>query len=359
MENYIDSYILLTRFIDDMKKNNFLKENGKISLVAPSFGCAFDPYITRLNVAIKNLKDYGFKVDVGPNCYLAKEKTRSNTPSLCAKEIMKAFKSDSDCIISVGGGETMLEILPYINFEEIKNLKHKFFMGFSDNTNLTYTLTTIAGFMTIYGVNAPAFAFDLEYDSKDSLDLLMGKIKKTKGYPNFLLNSQNGFDPVSDPLRKVFYDEKKELKLYPRNKNFNEVGRLLGGCLDCLVNICGTRFDKTKEYLEKYKEDGFIWFLESCDLNSISIERALFQLREAGWFKYVKGFVFGRPLHYKEKVFDEDHYEAIKTIIKPLNVPYIIDADLGHLPPSMPFVTGAKAKITTKKSNIFVEYLDL
>jgi len=342
-----------------MKKNNFLKENGKISLVAPSFGCTTEPYKTRLDKAIDNLKNMGFKVEIGPNCYLAKDKTRSNKPLPCAKEIMEAFRSDSDCIISVGGGETMIEILPYINFDEIMKMKHKFFMGFSDNTNLTYTLTTICDFMTIYGVNAPCFAFSLKEDNKDSLHLLMGKTKKIKGYTHFNLDYKNEFDPALEPLREINFDEEKILKLYPKNKNFDIEGRLLGGCLDCLVNLCGTRFDKTNDYLEKYKKDGFIWFLESCDLDAISIERALFQLREAGWFKYVKGFIFGRPLHYKEKVFNEDHYEAIRKIISPLKVPFVIDADLGHLPPSMPFVTGAKAKIHTKKGNIFIEYLDL
>ena len=342
-----------------MKKNNFLKENGKISLVAPSFGCSGEPYKTRLDVAIENLESYGYNVDIGPNCYLAKANTRSNKASLCGKEIMDAFYSDSDCIISVGGGETMMEILPYVNFEKIKKMNHKFFVGFSDNTNLTYTLTTLSDFMTIYGVCAPAFAFELKDDNKDTLDLLTGKIKKTKGYDGFFINKDEDFDASLEPLKEIEYNENKVLRLQPKNTDLNIEGRMLGGCLDCLVNLCGTRFDKTKEYLEKYKNDGFIWFLESCDLNSISIERALFQLRESGWFKYVKGFIFGRPLHYKEKVFGEDHYMAIRNIINKLNVPYVMDADLGHLSPSMPIVTGAKAHVTTKNGNIFIEYLDL
>lgn len=50
-------------------------------------------------------------------------------------------------------------------------------------------------------------------------------------------------------------------------------GRLLGGCLDCLVNLVGTGYDKVAAFVEKYKEDGIIWFLESCDLNVFSIAR--------------------------------------------------------------------------------------
>ena len=74
---------------------------------------------------------------------------------------MDAYESDSSAIISVGGGEIMCEILPYIDFDKIAKLPHKFFMGFSDNTNLTYTLATIYSF-----VSAPTSAFT----SQNSLD---------------------------------------------------------------------------------------------------------------------------------------------------------------------------------------------
>ena len=33
--------------------------------------------------------------------------------------------------------------------------------------------------------------------------------------------------------------------------------------MDVLLNLVGTRFDKTKEFVHKYKEDGILWYLES------------------------------------------------------------------------------------------------
>ena len=48
---------------------------------------------------------------------------------------------------------------------------------------------------------------------------------------------------------------------------------LVGGCMDCLVNLTGTSFDKVKEFNERYAADGIIWFLESCDLNVFAIRR--------------------------------------------------------------------------------------
>ena len=40
-------------------------------------------------------------------------------------------------------------------------------------------------------------------------------------------------------------------------------GRLLGGCMDCLINLLGTKYDYVQEFVQKYKEDGIVWFLES------------------------------------------------------------------------------------------------
>ena len=37
-------------------------------------------------------------------------------------------------------------------------------------------------------------------------------------------------------------------------------GRILGGCLDILKSLVGTRFDKTVEFAERYYEDGILWF---------------------------------------------------------------------------------------------------
>lgn len=338
-----------------MKKINYLDKSKTISLIAPSFGCASDPYYTRLIEAIKNLKEDGFEIEQGENIFLAKQKVRSNSAPRCAKEFMNAYLSPtSGAIISVGGGEIMCEILPYIDFKKISKAPHKFFMGFSDNTNLTYTLATISEVPTIYGPCAPSFAIKpYLYAPKDALDLLQGKTKKTAGYPlweRYSLHSE-------DPLAKPNYSEKKVIRLFP-NKDVKLEGRLLGGCLDCLVNLCGTKFDKTKEFIEKYKEDGFIWFLEACDLNPVGIQRALFQLKEAGWFKYCKGFIMGRPICYRKKFFGVTHYKTIKDSLRNLNVPLIMDADLGHLGPSMPLITGVKAQVTTEKGNIFIEYLE-
>ena len=113
-----------------MRYPKFLQKNGTIGFVAPSFGCTTSPYYERLNKAIPRLEKAGHTVIVGENCFKAVGKCASNTPEIRGKEFMDAYSSDCNAIISVGGGEMATEILDHIDFETIKSLPHKWFIGF-------------------------------------------------------------------------------------------------------------------------------------------------------------------------------------------------------------------------------------
>ena len=179
-------------------KPKFLNDNPKIYLVAPSFGCVIEPYQTRLKASIERLKKEGAIITEGENIWKAQGKVSSNTPELRAKEIHDAFLSDADAVLSVGGGEVMCEILPYIDFELIKR-NPKWFVGFSDNTNLTYTITTICDIESIYGTNAPSY-YNLDYDALDTWNMLHGK-KEFKGYKKWQLENNSKSPLVTLNLR--------------------------------------------------------------------------------------------------------------------------------------------------------------
>ncbi len=334
-----------------MRYPGFLPKNGTIGLVAPSFGASTEPYISRFAYAEGIFRAKGYKLLEGPNVREDKGIGKSNTPEKCAEEFMDFYgRKDTDVLISCGGGETMCEDLAFVDWEKIGRMDPKWFMGYSDNTNFTYLLTTLCDTASIYGPCISGFAMHTPHESlKQAECLLTGegfrdKCIEFRGFPSFEIPDG---EEEEDPIADLKLNTKKELFFggsFKKKVPFK--GRLLGGCVDCLVTLLGTRFDKTADFLEKYKEDGFIWFLESCDLNPISVRRAFWQMDEAGWFKYVKGFIIGRPLHYGEEAFGIDMHEAVLSMIRKYNVPVIMDADLGHLPPAIPFVTGAMAEVS-------------
>ncbi len=333
-----------------MKQAPYLKNGGTIELVAPSFGVTTEPYLSRNKEAIKQFEKRGFKIKEGTCVYLESGIAASAPAEMRGKEIMDAFESDASLILSVGGGETMNEILPYIDFEKIKSLPSKWFMGFSDNTNLTFTLATLSDLVTIYGPCAPQFFMKKwRLSELDAIRMLKGE-KHFEGYPKYSITRQN---PLK-PLWTYRLSQKKTIVPYEYEAPFE--GIMLGGCLDCLLNICGTRFDKVKEYIERHKEDSIIWFLEACDLSPLSIRRGLFELKEAGWFTSASGFIFGRHLCRDFELMGVNKYNAVTDMLSSLQKPILMDADLGHIPPSMPILTGAKAKASYLNGNIVIDY---
>ena len=108
-----------------------------------------------------------------------------NTPQKCAEEVMEMFcDAEVDVLLSCGGGELMCEILSYVDFEALSKAKPKWFMGYSDNTNLTYLLATLADTASIYGPCAATFGMEPWHESiLDAWKLLCGEKHTMTGYP--------------------------------------------------------------------------------------------------------------------------------------------------------------------------------
>lgn len=343
-----------------------LKEGGCIGFPAPSFGCAIEPYYSAFRNSLEKWKGLGYTPVPGPNAYAMNGVGISNTPEKCAEEFMQMYLSEEyDVLISCGGGELMCEILDFVDFETIKRATPKWFMGYSDNTNLTYLLATLSDVASIYGPCAAAFGMEPWHKAiKDAYELLNGKKCVMSGYDLWekesLKDEEHPLVPynVTEPVRYKIFDGKKFYEDADMCHDTIELqGRLLGGCVDCLVNILGTKYDKTTEFAEKYKNDGILWFLEACDLNTLSIRRAMWQMVHADWFKNVKGFLIGRPRN-GEQVMGLDAYEAVVSMLGEYKVPIIFDVDIGHMAPMMPLVVGSMAKASVKNNELelFMEY---
>lgn len=337
-----------------MQYPKFLEKNGTIGFVAPSFGCTIEPYKSAFENALKKFKEMGYQTSLGPNCYESKGIGISNTPQLCAKELQEWYcSSQNDVLIACGGGELMCEIIPFLDFEKMKQAEPKWYMGLSDNTNFTFLSTILMDTASIYGPNAPSFGMEPWHGSiTDAFDLLCGKTNQAHGYDMWELE---GIKDEEHPLLPYNLTEPVILKKYP-NEDVELEGRLLGGCLDILELYPGTRYDKVKNFCENYKEDGIIWFLETCDLNIMGIRRALWKLKEAGWFSHVKGFLIGRPYCFGTELFGCDQYRAVTDLLKEFDVPIIMDLDFGHLSPKMPLISGGTSKIKVTGNRITLEY---
>ena len=187
---------------------------------------------------------------------------------------------------------------------------------------------------------------------QDAFDVLTGEKLTIKGYD---LYEKEGLKDEENPLLPYNVTEPCIRKKVP-DTDIKMEGRLIGGCLDVLTLLLGTKYDKVQAFTERYKEDGIIWFLEACDLNVFAIRRAMWQMEEAGWFQYVKGFLIGRPLCFGQEMMGLDQYQAVLAVAGEKNVPVIMDVDLGHLAPMMPIVTGSCAEVQVQGNDVTLRY---
>ena len=341
-----------------MRYPEFLREGGTIGFIAPSFGSVMQPYASLFESAVKYFESIGYKTVEGPNCHADCGIGKSNTASECGSEINSFFCNDtSDVIISCGGGETMCEDLPFVDFEKIASSKPKWFMGYSDNTNLVLTLATLCDTASIYGPCASSFGQKQWHKSiEDAFDVLCGKKLSVSNYAKWEIEE----NPNAGVFDSYNCTEDFNIKIFRGSEQTDSAqvtGRLLGGCLDCLDTLCGTEFDRVKQFNKKYEKDGTLWFIESCDLGPMDVRRSLWHLKNAGWFESAKGFLIGRPLRYNDIAFGLDQTKAAIDMLCDFNVPVIMNLDIGHLPPQMPVICGSVANARASAKSFEMDYV--
>lgn len=329
----------------------FLNVGGTIGVTAPSSGSEDEIDIFQIENATRKLEKLGINVIETPNCRKS-DGVRSSDAKIRAKELESLFLNDDvGSIVCLSGGEFLVEMLPYIDFEVIKS-NLKWLQGFSDITGISYVITTMLDISTIYGNNFTTYAMENWHKSvEDNFEILRGNIIKQQSYELY----------ENERKEKLVGNEEFNLDTKVKWINLNGEdkielkGRIIGGCLDLLTTIAGTKYDGTLKFIEKYKEDGIIWYFDNCELSCEDVIRTMWKFKEMGWFEHTKGIVFGRTMIEKSCTGITFH-EAVKTSFKDMNIPIIVDADIGHKRPQMTIINGAIAKVTSIDGKGSIEF---
>ena len=329
-----------------------LKIGDTIGICAPSAGIVKPEKIEKLDLAIKALENMGYKV-IETASVRKDENGRSASAETRAKEFMELLENDEiKLIIFASGGDFLCEMLDYLDFDKIKTLKPKWMQGYSDITGIGYLFNTILDIPNVYGQTIKDYAMKpLHRSLVDCLEIAKGNEIIQESFEMY----EKEWNPdETTPEATYNLTEKVEWKNVLGEREVSFEGRSIGGCLDCIKNYIGTKYDRVQEYIERHKEDGIIWFLEAFETNTAELQRTLWQMKSCGYFKYCKGIIFGRPLFIRED-YETSFNEAVKISLKDLNVPVICDADIGHVSPQMAIVNGAILKITSKEGKGIVE----
>ena len=334
----------------------FIKEGSTIGIPAPSSGAWDEFKKIKFANAKKNLENLGFKIIQSKNINTC-EKYRSADAVTRANEINEMFeRKDIDAIMCATGGEFLVEILPYIDFNKIAE-NPKWIQGFSDPTGLLIPITTKYDIATIYGNNYSTYGTEhLGKSALDSIEILKGNIVKQTSYEFYEEESLEHVTGIEDDN----LTEKVEWKIL-NNENCVEgdnsidtdstaskptvevKGRVLAGCFDLISELAGTKYDGIPEFAEKYKDDGIIYCFDNCEISLEEVIRTLWKFNELGYFKYAKAVIFGRNGGgVNSAIYTME--ECLKdSVLANLNIPIIFDADVSHKSPCLNLINGAIA----------------
>ena len=336
---------------DDMIYPPFIKKGDIIGVSAPSNGVTRETKVNQLNMAIKKLNEKGYQILEAPHVRFNLDYASCDA-RMRALELESLYKNkDVKAIICVTGGEFLLEMLPFFDFSVVK-YNVKWLQGYSDPTGLLFIITTNLDIATIYGHNFVGFGMDCCHESiGNNLKILEGNLVFQKSFSMY----------EGEWVEPVLGTEEYTLNMPVYWKNLNDEndikieGRMIGGCIDIITELFGTRFDKTKEFIEKYKGDGIIWYFDNCELSSEDLVRTLWKFKDNDWFNHCNGIIFGRSA-CQESNFGIPFDEAVKRGLSDLNRPIIIDADFGHVPPRMTIINGGYAIITSKDGKGTIQF---
>ena len=323
-----------------MKYAKLLQAGDTIGVCAPSSG-AEEKLWGRLNKAFDNVRALGYdttetaSVRRRAKCVSADAKTR-------AVEFMSLYENQNvAAIIPPWGGEFLMDMLPHLDFTRLSDLPAKWICGLSDVTTLTFALTVNCDIATLHGSNF----MNMGYASIHKSDLVAFEAMSKKEIEQHSSECWGGFNSWDDTSKEIYnLDKKTEWKSLRNESQLRFEGRMIGGCMDVLCKLIGTRYAPIPTFLEKYRHDGFIWSLESCEMSAADIYRTLWQMYECGWFQYCKGVLYGRVAGYSD-TYGFTLTDALESGLGSLGVPVIYDVDIGHVPPQIQIINGAYGKI--------------
>jgi muramoyltetrapeptide carboxypeptidase len=257
----------------------------------------------------------------------------------------------NDAVMPPWGGDLAIELLEGMDFLRLAAARPKWILGYSDISTLLLPLLLEAGWASAHGPNL----MDLVPEQRDPL---------SAGTLGFLSSSAPFTQRSSTHYQTAFVDWRRRpgaafhLDQPTRIRTLDgrpahATGRLVGGCIDTIMSLVGTRFGDVPRFLREHAEEGVIVFLENCDLDPARLSRALTHFRLAGWFEGVRAVIVGRS---QAKETSADAQEAVlRRVFGGARFPVVHGADVGHQPPQWTLIEGALATLHVEDGRATIE----
>lgn len=322
-----------------------LQPGDRIGVTAPSSGVPAD-LRPRLDFCVQHLRQEGYDVVLG-DC-LDGEAVVSAPARERANELSWMLTDPSiRAVVPPWGGELAVEVLPHLDWSELRAADPTWLVGWSDISTLLLPLTTLAGTVTLYGQNlmdtpyrvpAPLVSWLAVASAAPGSTVVQGAADRHRA---------EGFDRWQDDptFTELTLDTPGRWSLLdPGVGDVSVSGRLIGGCIETVSILAGTPYGDLPTFAKNDAPEGLLLYVEASGDTATDIARDLWRMRLAGWFDDAVAVLVGRTMAPDSPGFLQ--LDAVRSALGDLDVPVVVDVDCGHLPPHLALMNGALAELT-------------
>jgi len=328
----------------ELKKPPKLNSGDRVAAVSLSWGGAGDDETRwRYEQGKQRLEDlFGLEVVEMPNTLKGSAYLYEN-PQKRAEDLMQAFSDRKiKAIFSCIGGNDSIRLLPFINYDIIRN-NPKIFCGYSDTT-VTHYMCLKAGVSSFYG---PAILTDFA-ENITMPEYTFDAVRKTLFDSAVVGEIQPSPSWTSERLDWIIENKSRARKFYP-NRRYELIqgkskvqGRLIGGCTEVLALIRGTSLFPTFDCF-----DEAILFLETCEELPPPwfIEDELRCYGTMGLLNRINGIFWAKPMG---ETYHAEYKQVIVKVLKEFGcseLSVLYNGSFGHNEPKTMLPYGALAEI--------------
>lgn len=249
------------------------------------------------------------------------------------------------CIMSSIGGMNSNSILPYIDYQALKD-NPKIIIGYSDVTAILLAIYQKTGLKTYYGPACVAsfgeFPPFVDMTYKYFQDILVDNQDLPYEFeaPDFW--TDEFIDWKKQDREKVKYEN----ELLVLKEGLAE-GHLIAGNLNTMQGIWGTK------YMPEIGE-GDILMIEDSLLDIATVERSFSFLKLSGVFDRIGGLILG-----KHEIFDDlgtgrRPHEVLLEVLGQYDFPFLAGFDSCHTHPMITMPIGSRVKLDTRAKKVFL-----
>jgi muramoyltetrapeptide carboxypeptidase len=316
-----------------------LRPGDRIGVTAPSSGVGPDLQ-PRLDAAVGYLRRRGYDVVVG-ECMSAEGVTSAPKDARAAELTAMLTDPTIAAVVPPWGGELAIDLLDRLDWDALAAAEPTWLVGWSDLSTVMLPITLRLGWASLHSLNLMDTPYDPAPGLAHWLDVAGATGPVIQTSPG--LYREGWADYVEEPeVTTMALDRDGPWKVLGGG-GVDVSGVLVGGCLEVLSPLAGTPYGDVPAFGREHADEGLLVYLEACEAEAPAVGRMLHGLRLAGWFDDASGILIGRTAAPDADRMTQQ--EAVADALGMLDLPIVMDLEIGHVQPFLPLVNGASARV--------------